>query len=196
MVRVTLSGLLGGLIIFIWGFLSHVMLPIGAMGMEADMLPGEAAFLATVNETVPDSGMYFMPGHDQTIADSQEQWDDTAARMKQGPTVFMIVQKDGTDAMSVKQLGFEFATNILGAFLAALLLRCMVGPYLCRVLIVMSLGIFAWLAVDLSYWIWYGFSTPYLFAQLIDHTVGWFLAGLLIALLVKPCTKCAVEGGE
>jgi hypothetical protein len=32
--RVLIAALLGGLVVFIWGFVSHVLLPVGDMGMR------------------------------------------------------------------------------------------------------------------------------------------------------------------
>jgi hypothetical protein len=54
-----------------------------------------------------------------------------------------------------------------------------------RVLLVGAIGILVFLDVDASYWNWYGFPTSYALVQLTDHTVGWLLAGLVLARICR-----------
>jgi predicted enzyme related to lactoylglutathione lyase len=55
-----------------------------------------------------------------------------------------------------------------------------------RVLVCAALGLLVTLDVDASYWNWYGFPTRYFLAQLVDHTVGWLVAGLVLARVCRP----------
>ncbi len=57
-----------------------------------------------------------------------------------------------------------------------------------RVLFVTLLGIFGFATVSVPYWNWYGFPTDFTLAEAIDHVVGWFLAGLVLAAIVRPIT--------
>jgi len=43
----------------------------------------------------------------------------------------------------------------------------------------------AGIVIDVSQWNWYSFPTMYMLAQLVDHTVGWFLAGLVLARVCR-----------
>jgi hypothetical protein len=38
-------------------------------------------------------------------------------------------------------------------------------------------------------WNWYGYPTDFTVVQLAEHTVGWLLAGLVLASIVRPSTK-------
>lgn len=183
--RIIIATIVGGLIVFIWGAISHTMLPLGEMGMNMEKLPGEADFLTEMKNTIPESGMYYLPGMDMSIADMTEQWDDAVKRAQAGPVAFMVVQRDGAPATMTKQLLFELVSNILAAFIVVLVIAHVSASYFSRVLLVTMLGLFAWLTVDASQWIWYAFPSEYLIAQGIDHIVGWFLAGILIAGIVK-----------
>jgi hypothetical protein len=60
------------------------------------------------------------------------------------------------------------------------------GGYGARAFTVMAFGLVAWLAVSVSEWIWYGFTTPFLIADLVDQLGGWLLAGFGMAALLKP----------
>ncbi len=190
MARIIIAAIVGGLVVFCWGFVSHTMLPIAEMGMHVDKLPGEASLRSAMTEHLPESGLYFVPGMDPLLeGDPTKQWEEAADRMASGPVALMAVRKDGSSGMA-KELGFEGLANISCAFVAALILWCIPCAFVCRVLVVMALGLFSWMSIDVSYVIWYGFPVEYAAGQLIDHLIGWLLAGLLIAAIVKPCAKC------
>jgi hypothetical protein len=48
------------------------------------------------------------------------------------------------------------------------------------------MGLFGWLALSVSQWTWYHYPFSFIALDLIDQTVGWLLAGFVIAKLVKP----------
>ena len=41
------------------------------------------------------------------------------------------------------------------------------------------------LDVDVSYWNWYGFPVSYTIAQLVDHGIGYLLAGFVLARICR-----------
>ena len=93
--------------------------------------------------------------------------------------------------MNAGVLGTGFVIDLLAALLAACLLSS-IGPcgrnYWCRVGFVTGLGIFVALVGHLSYWNWMHFPLGYTVAFMIDVTVGWLLAGLAIAAIIRPPT--------
>ena len=185
MIRIVIAGVVGGIVVFVWSFLSHVILPLGATGLHTDALPGEAALLNAMKENIPESGMYFIPGMDLSITDAAARQEAVAAKMKANPVAFLVIQKEGAEGMMPRQLISEFVANIFCALLAAIILAEVGSGYFMRVIIVTLLGLFAWLAVDVSHWIWYAFPSDYAMAQGVDHVVGWFAAGLVLAAIVK-----------
>jgi hypothetical protein len=82
-----------------------------------------------------------------------------------------------------------FVIDLMGSLLAVCLLSS-VGPcgnsYWCRVGFVAGLGVFVAIMGHLSYWNWMHFPLGYTLAFMVDVTVGWTLAGLAIAALVRP----------
>ena len=38
------------------------------------------------------------------------------------------------------------------------------------------------------YWNWYGFPPDFTLGQIIEHAVGWLLAGIALAAMVRPAT--------
>ena len=48
------------------------------------------------------------------------------------------------------------------------------------------MGLFGIVSLLVSYWIWYGFPVEYVCGELVTEVVGWLLAGLAIAKIVRP----------
>lgn len=189
--RILLAGLLGGLVVFLWGAFSHIVLPIGQAGIR--VLPNEAPVLEAVRAGVPRSGLYFFPGLDRTPGMTAEQKAaaerDWSERYRRGPNGILVLQAGGGEPFSVRQLILELVTNILGAAIAAMLLTLAatsLPSFGARVLFVTLLGVFASVAIDLSYWNWYGFPPEYTAAALLDQTVSWLLGGLVLARIIQP----------
>ncbi len=190
MKRILLAGLLGGLVVFVWGAISHILLPLGQAGIRT--LPEEAVVVAAFRTHVAQPGLYFFPGMDRSPVKTAEQRaaaeKDWAERYRLGPTGILVIAPGGREPMSFGHLGMELVTNILGAAIAAMLLTLAAAAltkYSVRVLFVTLLGLFAFIAIDLSYWNWYGFPDAYTAAALLDQTVGWFLGGLVIARIIR-----------
>lgn len=175
--RTLLAALLGGLIVFVWGALSHMILPLGEMGFSPH--PAEDDLVESIAAATPDSGVYWLP----------EAKMELQAEGSHGPVAMLVFQKDEPYVMGMQQLGTELLSNVLAALLAAMLLGCgslCSTKLLCRATAVMGLGVFAWLSISVSQWNWYGFSTGLLIAEGLDQAIGWFLAGLGMAAVLKP----------
>jgi hypothetical protein len=181
--RVILAGILGGILMFHWGFLTHMVLPLGEMGVRK--LPDEPAVFAPIRSTVKEPGFYVFPAMDMKASESEQQ--ACLERAKQGPIGVLIVKPQGSEIVLPKLLLTEFATNTASALLAALLLsQLRVGAsYWTRVGLVTLLGLFALVTVDVPYWNWYSFPTEFVASEAVEHIVGWFVVGLALAAIVR-----------
>ena len=123
--RILIAGLIGGLVMFMWGAVSHMMLPIGEMGMKTPT--EQASALATLGPSTQGSGVYMYP------SPPKEDWNDEAkmkafAESAKGqPYAFVIYQPGGnpvnqsmTPAL-VKQWGSDTLAAILAAMGAVLI---------------------------------------------------------------------------
>jgi hypothetical protein len=190
MVRVILGGIVAGLVVFVWGFVSHVLLPLGTIGIKS--MPAENAVLSAMRDHLKEPGFYFFPGMpapatmtNEQRKEAQERW---AEEIRRGPRGILVYHPSGTEPMSTRQLGGELLTNLLGGLVAATLLSMAagaLGAFAARLTFVTLLGLFASLAIEMSYWIWYGFPTDYTVAQIADQVVSWFLAGLTLAVIIR-----------
>ena len=183
--RIIIAGIVAGIIVFCWGAVTHIVLPLGEMGLHTKAAPGEAAVLEAL-KGLPESGIYMMPGQDASIDDKTEREKDAMTRWEAGPAAFIVVQTDGGPAMGGRTFGFQFLSVTLAGCIAAMVLAATNCGYLNRVFLVGLMGLFTWFNTDASYWIWYGFSDEYTLAQGFNHVVGWLIAGIVIAAIVKP----------
>ena len=184
--RILIGGLLGGIVVFIWGAIGHVALPLGEMGISA--IPDEESVTNALRSSIKEKGLYFFPGYDKSKPLSESEQKAWEAKLNAGPSGIMVVTPSGAEAMSPKQLGLELASNVVAALLAAILLSMTNVGFVRRVLFVTLLGAFGWMSISVSYWIWYGFPTDFTVAALVMEVVGWFFAGLVLAAIVRPST--------
>ena len=191
--RVLWSGLVAGIVVFVWGAISHMVLPLGGIGIQS--LPDDDAFTSLMRHSITRPGFYFFPGMPQNQGASKQEQDAAmqtfTEKARRGPTGIMVVQTQGQNPMSMRQFGTELVSNILSAMVAAILLSMGVGAaglasLVARVFFVTLLGLFAALSIEVSYWTWYGFPTSYTLAQLADQVLGWFFGGLALGVMIKP----------
>jgi hypothetical protein len=179
--RLIVAALLGGLVVFFWGFVSHMLLPIGTMGHG--VASNEDVVLEALREGLPArEGVYHIPGL------APEQWRDpdaTAAYSVKAvahPNAVVFYQPEGRDGMSMgPQLAREWVTNTLSALVVAWILSLGAFGFGKRVGIATLLGVFAWLVLSVPYWNWYRFPLEFTIGSLIQTVVGWFLASLPMA---------------
>lgn len=176
--RIVGAGVLAGLVVFAWSAISHMALPLGEMGVSA--LPAAEAVQPVLNSNVPQGGLYYFP------------WEKDPAKQEEALRANargILVLTPATEPFSFgKLLATEAATNIAGGIFAAFLFAAAglgtagIGRQLA---FGATLGGFASLAIDFSYWNWYGFPLNYVAAQLVDAVVAWSLAALVMGLVLK-----------
>ena len=64
MKKVLIAGLLGAVALFMWGFLSNMVLQITAMGLHH--IDNEDNVLKILKENIPNPGIYLIPGLDMS----------------------------------------------------------------------------------------------------------------------------------
>ncbi len=184
--RTVVAGIAGGVMLFVWGAVSHMALGLGSMGVK--VFPNEGAVLSLLRENVREPGLYLYPAEGmetgQPTAEQQRVWDE---RYRQGPTGILVVGPGRTPWDPALFL-VELASNIGAALIAAILLASVpsLAGFVPRVLLVASLGLFSWLDISASYWNWYGFPTDYSFGLLLQGVIGWGLVGVVLAAILKP----------
>jgi len=184
MKKVIFGAIFGGLAMFGWGFVSHIVLPLGEIGMS--QLPAEAPVLSTLSAEIDRSGVYFFPGMDPATATEAETkaWEE---EYRKGPSGLLVYTAEGQEPMAPVRLAKQLGGDVLAALCGAILLWLAgMASYLSRVVFVTLIGIAAWASINLPYWNWYGFPTDFTLAAGADTTLGWLAAGLVMGLIVRP----------
>lgn len=181
--RVIIAGILGGIVLFIWGALSHTVFQIGDAGVK--MVPNEAAIIANLKSNVTEPGFYVIPGMDTAHQASEAEQAAWAEKYKAGPTAILIYHPTGQEPMSGKQLGVELASNIVACWLVAFILAMGIPSFIKKVIAATLIGLVGWVSILVSFWNWYRFTDAIVLAELCDQVISWFLAGIVIALIVR-----------
>ncbi len=190
--RILLAGILGGLAMFAWSSIAHLLTPLATVGIRE--IPQEPAVLSAMQSAIGgDSGLYLFPG--MGLGPSPSMKERNAAmpqyekRLAANPRGLLIYHPAGGRMMEPGQLVTEFITEIVEALLAAWLLsRARLASYGARVGFVLVVGLTATITTNIPYWNWYGFPTNYTAANMTIQIVSYLVAGLVAAAVLKQAT--------
>ncbi|MGO9124321.1 MAG: hypothetical protein ACLP6G_05470 [Terriglobales bacterium] len=195
MKRVLLAGVLGGIAMFVWASIAHLALPLGTTGMKE--IPNEQAVLGGMQAQLGGtSGLYVFPGMGlgpnptrQERNAAMQQYDQ---RLAANPSGLLIYHPPGAKAMTPGQLTTEFLTELAEALLLAwLLAQTSLATLASRMGFVTIAAVMATITTNLPYWNWYGFPTSYTTAYVGTQVVGYLVAGLVIATILKTQTPAS-----
>lgn len=187
MKKVLLPGILGGIAVFVWSFISHMVLPIGEMGVKA-VTANDDVIISAMKSNMTEPGLYMLPGVDMKTATAEQQaaWQ---AKWQAGPTAVVAYKPTGGEAMSPGQLIRQLLFAILCGLIAAFIISATMASLVNRALMVMLMGVFSWLTVNVPQWNWYGFPVSFTIGQGLDHLIGWLIGGFAIAWMIGRAEK-------
>src|SRR5438874_7546772 len=122
--RILIAGIIGGILMFVWGAVSHMTLGIGEMGFKT--IPNEVSVVSNRKTNLLEPGMYILPGVDMTRTMTPEEEAAWTTKYKEGPTALVIYNPTGMSPFSPQQLGIELLSNILAAIILALMFSWLV----------------------------------------------------------------------
>ena len=185
--RIVMAGVVAGLVLFFWSFISHLVLPLGEVGVSS--LPADETISPLLRENITEPGFYFFPGMEERPGMSEEEaeaaWNAFLEKAERGPWGVIIYHPEGLDPLSMGSMVGELLLNITVCLLAAFLVSVTTLGFGGRVLFVALLGAFAAINVHVSYWNWYGFPADYTAGVMVDEIMGFFLAGVAISWVVR-----------
>ena len=183
--RVVIAGILGGVVIFLWGYLAHTVLGLGEVGIKE--LSNEQAVVGALRASTSEPGFYFFPGVGMTTGASPEQMRAAMQKAAGGPYGIVIWHPSGAEYITPRRLGVQFGLNVVQALFAAILLSCATGlsSYVSRVGFVFLAGVLAALSTNVEYLNWYSFPSNYTLGYMATQIIGFLLAGFVVAGFVK-----------
>jgi hypothetical protein len=183
-----LGTILGGLVAFVWSSVSWELLGWHEKTMVSFQNEDEVS--AVIASHAAKDGTYILPGMPPTEGMTAEQQKAAKAalmeKMQKGPIMIAAVRRAGFGSFA-RGLIIQVLSLMAAAFLLTWLLLQTSGlRYRKRVMFIAIAGLAASVIVDLPNWNWWGFSGVYTAVNLIDVTITWLLAGLVIAKVAKP----------
>ena len=189
MMRILIGGVLGGIAIFFGSFITHMLTPLGAAGVNS--VPSDDTVQRCLKANMPAAdGLYFFPAIDMSKMNDQAVQAEWMARNKQGGGL-IIYHPNGSPELSPKLFLGELASNILIALIAAFIVSLTSVSFVQRVVMVTLLGVLAWGSISLSYWNWYAYPRNYILAEGVDQIFGWLLCGIVLALVFRKHRQIA-----
>lgn len=188
--KLLLAALLGALAMFLWEFVAHMFTPLGEAGIR--YLPQPDVVSASLQSAIGDkAGMYMFPTGGLTSESSKEEQTKGMERMmeemKTKPSGLLVYKPAGTDFNFAKCLALQFVTDLVKVLLAAwLLAQTRLISFGSRVFFVTMAGVIGAITTTIPHWNWYGFNGTFTAANMIMDVVGFLIAGLAVAALLKP----------
>src|SRR5207245_10522212 len=193
--KILVAGILGGIVMFIWTSISHIALHLGEAGIRE--IPNEAAVLSEMQSNIGEqTGLYIFPGpgvgKNATRQEKNEAMKHVGEKMAAHPSGLLMYHAPGRPFTLGKWLGTEFGTELLEAILVVFLLaQTRIVSFAGRVGLVLVAGILAAITTIVSYWHCYGFTCVYTASYMLIQIVGFFLVGIVAALLLPKRAPAA-----
>ena len=180
--RLVIAAIVGGIVMFVWGAVAHMALPIGEMGMRV-ATEQDAAIAALQASASPGEGVYLLPGIEPEKMSDANAMTAFQEKYKASPYAFIVYQPGGNPAITnmVPNLIKQSVSDVAAAFVAAWVLALGAFGFGKRVLAAGALGLFSWLTISVPFWNWYLFPVGFTVGNLLEQVLGWLLAGVAIA---------------
>lgn len=184
-VRVVLASILGGIVAFIFGMMSWMVLPFHMM--TTDSIPDQPALLQAMNEHLPTSGVYLFPYVDM---EQEGAWEEMEKLHQAGPIGMIFFHKEGETPMPPSMMLWGLVVDVAAGFFIALLMAawCVSGTpnYLQRVLFSTAIGAAGAIQSWGALWNWMYVEWDHSLVMGLDIILMWFFGGLVIAAIIKP----------
>jgi hypothetical protein len=190
MLRFIIAGVVGGVAMFVWSSIAHMVLPLGQIGVGE--IPNEEAVIGALGTTLGNAdGLYIFPGlglpENATAEQQNAAMGEYDKKLASQPSGLLIYHPPGAEGMTPKRLVTEFATELLEAFVVAFILATTALSTLpARLGLVVAIGAAAAVTTNVPYWNWYGFPNDYTLSYMSVEFVAYLAAGLVAIFIVKP----------
>jgi hypothetical protein len=186
--RIILAGILGGIAMFIWSTLAHTVLPLGEVSVRE--MSNEQAVIDALRANLDGrQGLYLFPGLGVGRNPSREAKHEAMRHMGEklanNPSGLLIYHPR-RPLNFPRLLAIEFVTELVEAIIVVFLLaQTRLMNFGSRVGFVTVAGILAAIVTNVPYWNWYGFPKRYTAAYMFTEIVGFFIVGIVSALLLR-----------
>ncbi|HWY39349.1 MAG TPA: hypothetical protein VNX27_00995 [Chthoniobacterales bacterium] len=184
--RILIAGIVGGVVLFIWNFVAHDLLPLGNMGVR--VMTNEDAVTGALQTNLGDnSGFYIFPSGGMTPGASGEEKKAAMKKMEEQMAAGaggVLIYRPKRIFNFPKRLIEQFVTDVAEALLAVFLLaQTRINGFGGKIGFVLTAGILAAITTNVPYANWYGFPKDFTLGQMITQILGFLLVGIVAALI-------------
>jgi len=184
MKQLLFGALVGCVILFVWGWLTWSLIPIHISSIRN--IGNEDSVISAMRINMDRKGVYVFPG--MPAPDNKTAMDTYTQKCQRGPMGFIVYNPEGSDPMPVSQMVIGLVLFFISAYIASWFLSrstAAASGYIVRVSFCGMLGLFISISTHILNWNWMDFPFDYTLSWVLDSVVGWLLAGLGIAAIVK-----------
>ena len=185
LMKVLKCGLVGGIVLFIWGlfFWKGIVHPSGMYSRQA--FANEAEVTNAIKNNAPKSGIYSLPNLAQHRGD-KEALEAARQQRAQGPFVVASVQLEGkASGMMNAGLKLLILKIVLVSIVSWFIFQAGKMDYKRTVKSMTMGGVLVALAMIVPTMVFFGFPGNFAFLIFIDTVIGWFLAGIAVGKFCK-----------
>ncbi len=180
--NLAVPGIVAGAVLFVWGFVSHVVLPWQDPVWHE--FRDESLVSRVVEANAPERGVYHLPYAGEDLRPD---------RLR----AFVNVVPPGSAPSASRQLAAGLVINIVSVFLVlGLLYRGRRRSFPQAVGFFAAVGLTIGFVSHAYYWNWFGFPTPYVLVTILDLLIGWTLAGIVVGKLAPGGRSARVGAGR
>ena len=186
MKRLITGGIVGGITLFMWGFVSWVVLT-----WHFDTVRHDSSVMAVVEDiedNLQETGVYYFPPM-TTMRPDETEMEAYTELHKNSPSGMIFYNAEHLDPMSPSRLFVGFLVDVGAALFATLLLIVALPSlpkYWGRVVYVAALGVFAIFAIRMVDGVFFNLPIRWTMNMILDTAISWMLAGLVLAAIVRP----------
>lgn len=162
------GAVIGGVLLFLWGALYNTVLPFASRTLDA--FANDQEVVESIRRSAPRNGIY--------LSDKG---------------VFAAVDLRPDGSVRVPSLGVPMGIELLADLGIGLMLTIVLlntgRSGLPRPAVVAAAALAAGLGISLSHWNWFGFSTGFTAAEILEVVFGWLLVGLVLARLIDRLAR-------
>ena len=186
MKRLITGGIVGGITLFMWGFVSWVILTWHFDTVRHDS--GVMAVVEDIEDNLQETGVYYFPPM-TTMRPDETEMEAYTELHKNSPSGMIFYNAQHLDPMSPSRLFVGFLADVGAALFATLLLIVALPSlpkYWGRVVYVAALGVFAIFAIRMVDGAFFNLPIRWTVNMILDTAISWMLAGLVLAAIVRP----------
>lgn len=179
--RILVAGLIGGILMFIWGVAAHMALGLGNVGFK---LPAnENVVLATLHQGLGEqAGIYVLPSLDPKKMSDPAEVIAYSQKAIRSPYAWVVYLPQGEDMTRMgQQIPRQWASDTLSALALAFVMGVAALGFRRRMAVAVAAALFSWLSLSVPYWNWFRFPLDFTLAALVEQLIGWLLAGAAMA---------------